>query len=1038
MVELDVLGTVELRVGGRPLELAGRARDLAVALGVEPGHPVDRDTLIQRVWDGEFVERSTLDATLTRLRNRLRTVGAAPAALRSKAGVYRFQILPEAVDWQRFLRLRDQADRARRAGDDPEAHVRARAALDLWRGPPLPGLTSRWASSLRHTMQTRHQSVVELWARTGLATGAHGVVDALADYVHAYPANEALAELLMRSLHASGRPGDAVEVYERLRGHLEEHEAVPRSSTERTLRLVLGAEPTGPSQPDLAHVAPLPRRQYNTLPRDLPDFTGRAREIEGLVASVTTHPPGATGVHVIHGLTGIGKSTLAVRVAALLSGHFPDGRFHVELHGRGEPHPRKAPTEALRELLSMLGVHQAQQPSSEAELMALWRDHTARARILVVLDDAADIAQVRPLIPGGPDCAVLITSRWGLSELDGARRLRLSWLSDEEGTALLLSVLERHESSEAIEGIARFCGGHPLAIRLAGGRLRSRSAWSPEDLLARLGDVCEGLDHIRSGDRSLESVFQVSTRDLDPPVRQALLRLALHPGDRFDAHAAAALVGVSARGAEAVLERLLEASLIEEPRAGQFAMHRLLSAFARRSPDLSAGQRHGALHCLFTYYLHACDLADRRYAPDRYRRPLADAPCDLPPMRSLWEAYQWWDGAQQCVLDALAWARSHGGHEAAEADIAHACAALLDASVGWEDAAAVHARAAHVRGHRDPHGAAHALYDLGQAQWRLGLLPKAYASVTEAHRLWSLIGDAKGSAITLNELGTIRYVQGRFTESERLHREAFGMAEGEGNRAGMADALNGIGNCARETGRMRESVPPFLEALEYYGQIDNWRGIARTMGDLAGSYCYLGHFQEATRLEERVRDVFRSAGDQRQVAGATINLGEIAHAQGDHGGALRHARSALATFHTIGDPEGVVVALGNIGAALVRLGRAGDATAPLEEALARSEQRLSARRYELLLTLGHAHAMAGDGARAMARYEESEAEAARVGTVRGRALALLAWERLARARGDDAKAEELRRGYRPLSHLLDQEEITAYAAELDFLQHSSH
>ncbi|OLT26011.1 hypothetical protein BJF83_21795 [Nocardiopsis sp. CNR-923] len=1037
-MELDVLGPVELRVGGRPLELAGRALALAVALGVDPGRPVDRDTLIERVWDGDFVERSTLDATLTRLRNRLRKVGAAPAALRSKAGVYCFQLLPEAVDWQRFLRLRDQADRARREGDGPEAHARARAALDLWRGPPLPGLTSRWASGLRHTMQTRHQSAVELWARTGLDTGAHGVVDALADYVHTYPANERLAELLMLCLHARGRPADAVQAYERLRGHLEEHEAVPGSSTERTLRRVLGAEPAGPSQPDLAHAAPLPRRQYNTLPRDLPDFTGRTREIEGLVASVTTHPPEATGVHVIHGLTGIGKSALAVRVAGLLSEHFPEGRFHVELHGRGEPHPRKAPMEALRELLSMLGVHEARQPSSEAELVALWRDHTARARVLIVLDDAADIAQVRPLIPGGPHCAVLITSRWSLPELDGARRLRLSWLSDQESTALLLSILERREPEEAIERIARFCGGHPLGIRLAGGRLRSRSAWSPQDLLARLGDVCEGLDHIRSGDRSLESVFEVSTRELDPPLRQALLRLALHPGDRFDLHAAAALVGVSAPAAEAVLERLLEASLIEEPRVGQFAMHRLLSAFARRSPDLSAGQRTSALQRLFTYYLHACDLADRRYAPDRYRRPLAGAPCDLPPMRSLWEAYQWWDGAQQCVLDALAWARSRGGHEAAEADIAHACAALLDASVGWEDAAAVHARAARVRGRRDPHGAAHALYDLGQAQWRLGLLPEAFASVTEAHRLWSLIGDAKGSAITLNELGTIRYVQGRFTESERLHREAFGMAEGEGNRAGMADALNGIGNCARETGRMRESVPPFLEALEYYGQIDNWRGIARTMGDLAGSYCYLGHFQEAIRLEERTREVFRSAGDRRQVAGSTLNLGEIAQARGDHAGALGHARSALAAFRSIGDPEGIVVALGNIGAALVRLGRAGEATEPLEEALARSRRRLSARRYELLLTLGHAHTVAGEDARATACYQGAESEAARVGALRGRALALLAWERLARARGDDAGVEELRRRYRPLTHLLDREEFTAYAGELDFLQQSSH
>ncbi|MEV2276921.1 tetratricopeptide repeat protein [Nocardiopsis sp. NPDC049922] len=1033
-MELDVLGTVELRVGGRPLELPGRALALAVALGVEPGRPVDRDTLIERVWDGELVERSTIDATLTRLRNRLRGVGAAPAALRSRAGIYRFQILPEAVDWQRFGRLHSEAGRARRNGDDPEAHARARAALDLWRGPPLAGLTGRWASGLRHRMQTRHQSVVELWAQTALATGVPDVVDELADHVHAYPANEHLAELLMRFLHAAGRPGEALVTYERLRDHLAEHGGVPRPSTEQTLRLVLGAESAGPHKRDLERPSPLPRLPRNTLPRDLLDFTGRSEEIEELVSSVLDHPPGATGVHVIHGLTGIGKSTLALRAAVLLGEHFPDGRLHIDLQGGGEPRPRKAPAEALRELLTMVDVHETDQPTSESGLAALWRDRTSGSRLLVVLDNAADVEQVRPLIPGGPDCTVLITSRWRLSELDGAHWLRLSWMRDDEAVALLTAVLGRHLPPNAVTEIAKYCGGHPLAMRLVSGQLRGRPSWTPETVLARLGDVRNGLGHIRSGDRSLESVFELSVQGLNPELRACFVRFALHPGEMFDIHAAAALVGESTQRAGVLLERLLDASMVEEPRPHHFTMHRLVSTFGKHEPSLSAAERHSALHRLFTYYLHACDQADRHYAPDRFRRPLPTEPgCDMPAFESLWNAYQWWDGEQQTVLDLLAWARAHGGFEAFEADIAHACAALLDASTRWEEAAAAHERAILVRGPRDPHGAAHALYDLGQAQWRLGRTEEAYASVAEAHRLWTLVGDSLGSSITLNELGTVLYLDGRYAESEGLHRRALEMARTADNRAGMADALNGLGNCAREMGDQDRAAVDLLEALEYFGQIGNLLGLARTKSDLAGAYRFLGYLEEAARLVREASEHFETAGDRRRAAAATLNLGELCRAMNDHEGSLRNSHAALVALREAGEVAGEIVALNQMGHALVCLGRAAEALSYLEEARHKATRKRSAYLYEVLLDLGHAHLALGSAEQAARLYARSLNAARETGTVRGEAQALLAAEWL--SRGPRAQVAE-KRDARALGQalpLLNPQEIEEICSELDSL-----
>jgi tetratricopeptide (TPR) repeat protein len=677
----------------------------------------------------------------------------------------------------------------------------------------------------------------------------------------------------------------------------------------------------------------------------------------------------------------------------------------------------------------MLGVHEAQRPSSEDELAALWRDRTADLRLLLVLDDAADVHQVRPLIPGGPGCTVLITSRWALFDLDGARRTRLSWLPDDEGTALLEKVLEPPEPSSAIAEIARFCGGHPLAIRLAGEQLRAHPSWRPERMLPLLGDVCDGLGHIRLGDRSLASVIEVSTRGLAPRLREALARLALHPGGGFDVHAAAALIGDSVPRTEELLESLLEASMIEEPRADHVSVHRLVAAFAQRHMGLSTAERHSALRRLLDYYLHACDLADRRYAPNRVRRPLPPVPCDLPSFPTFWDAYQWWEGTQQCVLDVLAWARANGGFESAEADITHACAALLDASVGWEAAAAAHERAANIRGHRDPYGAAHALYDLGQAQWRLNLYTEAYASVMEAHRLWKLVGDTTCGSITLNELATIRYVQGRLTEAETLHHQALEMAEAGANLAGMADALNGIGNCRRGLGYQHAAVRPFLEALDYYGQIGNLRGLARTKSDLAGAYCNLGHLREAARLVRECAEYFQALGDRRLLSGTTLNLGNIALAQNDLEGALRHSHAALEGFRQTSDETGKVLALNNIGHALIRLARSTDALPYLEEALERAAPSRSAHLHEVLLNLGHAHLRLGAVGRAEDWYERSRAEAEVTGTVHGQAQALMAAERLARRRGPGRPAADTEAVIR----LLAEHEVREIVAELDAL-----
>ena len=350
-----------------------------------------------------------------------------------------------------------------------------------------------------------------------------------------------------------------------------------------------------------AGAAPAPRR--NDLPADLFDFTGREAEaalVEELLRSA--------GAVVVDGMAGVGKTSLAVHVAHRLAPAYPDGGLYVDLHGFTPGQEPLEPQAALGRLLGALDV--THPPAGAAERAALWRSELSRRRALVVLDNAVDAEQVRPLLPGAGKSAVLITSRHRLVSLDGVPPVSLEPLADSDAASLFGRAAGLAPTEEeGVSQVLRQCGGLPLALRMAGARLRHRPGWTVAVLAERLRDTAGRFD----------AVFGMSLQQLDPIQRRMFRLLGVLPGADFDAAVAGALAGLPSGRCDAVLEELIDAHLIEELAPGRYRMHDLIRQYAAdlaadEEPEAEAAQRR-----LLRHYLEQA-VAQDRTLPSPYRK----------------------------------------------------------------------------------------------------------------------------------------------------------------------------------------------------------------------------------------------------------------------------------------------------------------------------------------------------------------------------------------------------------------------------------
>ncbi|MEV6327046.1 BTAD domain-containing putative transcriptional regulator [Streptomyces sp. NPDC051909] len=942
---IRVLGPVEFVTAGRRSSTGTpKERLMIAALALSAGRPVSLDTLAQRVWDDTppAKPRASLHAYAARIRQRLRAAGEV-ARLIQEANAYTFDIDADLVDWHRFLRLVDEARTRCDGGDPTTALERLTEADALWRGEPLAGLAGLWAEGTRaHLKEKRLAATL---TRTGiqLRLGHHAeLVPDLAALLDEHPTDETIAAQLMTAAYGCGRQADALRTYETVRRRLsEELGADPGEALTRLHHLVLDRAPV----PDL-----LPRSEPSpSAPHTLPShgvLVGRTRELGLLVdAHAADEPRGrrVIALQTIAGMPGVGKSLLAVHAARHLADRYPDGQVLLDLRAHAPGRQALSPQAALFTLLRVFGVAAPAIPSDPDERTALWRTLLSTRRAVIVLDDAVDAEQLRPLLPGSTRSLVIVTSRRRITGLPGVRALFLDVLPAVDATALfrLLVGEERVQDPDDAARIVRLCGHLPLAVELAAGRLASRPSWTTTHLIEKLRRTPGRLAEIRDGFTEIARVFEMSYHALNEDHQDAFRMLSLHFGPTFGPHAAAALTGLSLADTERTLDSLLDDHLLSEPMPERFHFHDLVGEFARMLAAMedTPAERSDARHRLARFYIQASARAARMIHPRRFRYEAADHPAHTPPAYELpdWhdaqEARGWLAQERLGLVAAEHHARTRGRpHEAAL--LAGALAGFLEEDGHWGEAQRMHGPAArHWSEVGDVRGEISALVDLGAAQSRASRYDRALSSVHRALDLARALGDPETEAEVRHLLGVLHWHLGSHDTALSLQKSTLELRRHTGDVWQMSRCRNNIGITYLFLQEFEESRRHFLAALQGFRSCGDEREVACVLNNLSDLYVHTGDLATARQTAIESLTLMERFGNETERAAARVNLANTMTPEKDGAEMLRLYRDALATFRGVGDLRNTAEALHRIGDALRGLGRDDEATAHYKGAL---------------------------------------------------------------------------------------------------------
>ncbi|GAB3425111.1 AfsR/SARP family transcriptional regulator [Flindersiella endophytica] len=925
-LSVRVLGPFEVYVDGRLVDVPrGKQRALVAALALSAGRAVPTGQLAERLWNTGLPDnpRGSMQNTVMRLRRLLGT-----ETIRTTADGYRLDVDPDDVDALRLARLVDAAN-----GAEPAvARELLVEAVGLWRGDPLSGvgsdslerdhapvLTERYLTCLERRID------IDLHVDTGIPTE---LVAELRELIARFPLRESLWVRFLTVLHRSGRHAEALDSYETLRRSLAEALGTDPSAELQSLHRQLLAAATEEAEPA---GSPAPARERIPAPAQLPfdvsDFLGRVEELEQAAAWLT-RTSGPLPVCAVSGPGGVGKSAFAVHVSHQLLDHFPDGQLYAGLADTEET-PRD-PRDVLASFLRALGVPSTSIPDALDERAALFRTRLRGRRVLVLLDNAANEAQVRPLLPGGSGAAVLVTSRSRLAGLAGARFVRLDVLPTPQAFELLETVAgpERFTGQEAVgRRIAELCGRLPLAIRIAGSRLAARPHWQPADLADRLSGQRGRLDELRQGDLEVRAVFAVGYQGLDPLLRKVFRRLGMLDVPSFPNWAAAAVVDEPVEQGERLVEILTDAQLLEfdgRDQAGQvrYRFHDLLRLYAREraSAEDSEQERSAALVRALGGWLAGSQLASARIPRPFPGRGLRGPswPDVLPVVRPLLsDVYAWYDSERAALVSATQQAVALQPPELAadlSAALASSASAFLDARGYFDEWRQVHEAAltvARQAGHRTAQAVL--LCDLGEVHCVQDRIDEARACFTEAESLSQDAGDphlealansslgylarlrsdydeassryhrALESARTTDDLlvqahatqglGNVDFDQGRIDESERRFESALTLAREAGFIICTVRALRGLAGVHRMRSAYDQAISCIRQAIDELGEHQNALGEAHTSLDLADLYLLSGRLAEARAAYERWLPVFEGHSDRFGVALTRRGLG---------------------------------------------------------------------------------------------------------------------------------------------------------------------
>jgi DNA-binding SARP family transcriptional activator len=916
-VRFQVLGPLEIWTGEAWTSIGAKKwRSLLAALLINAGQVVSTDRLIGEIWGDNPPAGATNLVSVYALRLRRMLGDEHGELLRHRAPGYQLALKDDDVDSLQFGGLIIAGRQALAAQQPERAAELLTKALGLWHGRAFMDVPpSEMVDGEAERLAEAQLDALELSMEAEIGCGRYAeATPELFRLTTDHPLREGFWGLLMRALDAAGRHAEALAAYARAREEIADQLGVDPGETlqslyERLLRdePLLRAEPLAQVQAP-PPVAPPPMQ----LPTDIADFTGRDEDVDRLCELL---PPGADGggavkIAVVAGAGGLGKTTLAVHAAHRLRPYFPDGQLYVNLLGVSSQ--ALSPADVLARFLRDLGVEAAQIPVSEEERAGLLRTRLTGRQMLLLLDNAKDAAQVRPLLPGSASCAVLITTRTRMPDLTVTRLVDLDVLGDEEARTLFTSIVGADRVSVAAEAtntVLAACAGLPLAIRIAGGRLAARPGWSVGTLADKLASEHHRLDEFRVGDLAVRACFEVSYASLPTPATsggvdqaRAFRLLGLWPGPWIRLPAAAALLGQPDHDAADALELLVDAHLLESPAAEVYRFHDLLRVYAA---DLCLSEpeqaRRDAVRRLLAWYLHTTKTAARIISPNHAPIPVGDVEPDVHPrtFASLDEALDWAETERAGLVAATRLAAASGMHD-----------------IAWRLAAATMSPfyrrshwAAWIATHEVGLSSAQELGDRQGEAWILNNLGMAYGAqnVTEAvdrfERALAIcreIGDRQGEARAANNCAHAYLQLRRFDDALEAGQASLPMQRQVRNRYGEGVALTVLGAALRELNRLAESVDHYQQALTIYRELGDKQGEADALSDLGGVYLGLGQVDDAIdALRESLR-IWHDIGDRHGQAVTLSVLGLAWQSAGKPDEAHRCLAEAQQIFEELG------------------------------------------------------------------------------------------------------------------------------------------
>ncbi|TCO47186.1 DNA-binding SARP family transcriptional activator [Kribbella antiqua] len=902
---------------------------------------------------------------------------------------YVLRLPDDALDLATFENSVRAATLHRERGDLDAAAAEYQRALDLYRGEPLAGLPGQYLAAQRLRLTERRDKIFSDRVDLDLDRGHHAdLIAELVPAVAAKPFDERLASQLMRALSADGRQADALEVYTRTRDTLIDQ---------------LGVEP-GPALRKI-HQTILRNEAAPTTRDELPyagaTFVGRTSELTHLAAALGNANASAPPIVAIDGMAGVGKTALAVNTARHVGARYPDGLLFVDLQGHT---PGRAPLDikaALDHLLTGVGVPGPAIPHSFEEAQALWRTTVAGRRLLVVLDNAPDSTTVEPLLPGSPTCGVLITSRNQLTGLDVRERLHLDLLAADDAGALLAQLVGEHRIAAdvaASNGLIARCGNLPLALRIAGARLRHRPAWTVAHINHRLDRLGRRLTELTSDGLGIATAFQLSYDQLAPEQQRMFRLLSLLPGRDIDQYGAAALADRTPEDAADLAESLVDANLLLQPVPDRYQFHDLIHDYAAdlartvETPDALDAARDRLLE----YYLQACFHPLGQRAGINFveigRRPVVQ----LPDLDTIDKSLTWAEAevtnlaaaveraaAEGChtytwmlalgagrflregghvqqhrlVLDlALAATRQLQDREA-EARVLRAIGRLVRGKQGVRPSIELYRLGLDVLpADGDPLVRAHLLSCLGQSLRALDP-SQALPALEEASRIARELGDDRLLAQTLGYTGILHNNQLDFATALVAYEESLAIFRRVEPSGLMAQVLSGLAGCYVGLGRADDAIEAATMAYQLATQLRSAISLPYALGQLGRAHRLRGELAQAVDIHRRAVDAAAEGGMLPGQMLARLNLGESLVAIGDPGTARGHFEDVLQLAMADKNHQYMLEAWNGLADCAVAGGDVQKAADYLQQALAIAEEFLpphSARLREKLAELAAA------------------------------------------------------------------------------------